>query len=181
MKKLLILILVLFVLSFSTIQVLAVDGVDETPPTEEIPNEPSDFALWVDENIIETVVSAVSMIIFVAVSIVIIYRKLKDFILTSLSLLKKERADTDYIQKSNNDEIKQLKEKVALLTNDLNVANKNLVEATNEINRAYKTFNNLKEEQVKTKEMVRLAFSNDKELVRLGVAEEINKISTKGV
>lgn len=184
-KILLILVMVfgLFAISTSYVSAEEIIPEDETEipniseNEEEIPLEPSELAKWIEENIIQVVASIITALSGIITLLVILFKNAKKL----ANALKKERDDVNLEIKDIIKELSETKE----MYNDLLVAFKGLLdnveESVTEANKANMTFNELKAEIVTTKEMLRVGLSNNKELVRLGIAEEINKIAKKGV
>lgn len=186
MKKLykLLFMIVLFfgLFAISTSYVSAEEVVGEETPipdiTEEVPNnEPSELALWIEENIVEVVVGIVTGLSSLAILLFTLFKNVKKFI----NLLKKERDDVNLEIKDIVKELRENKELYQKVLDAFSDLIEQLKETKEETKLANNTFTELKTTQEITKEMLRIGLSNDKELVRTGVAEEINKLAKKGV
>jgi predicted PurR-regulated permease PerM len=148
---------------------------------EEIPLEPSELAKWIEENIIEVIVGISTSLTTLLIVLFTLYKSVKKF----KEMLKGERDDVNLAIKTLRAEIKEEKEKSIKESNalreELVQLNQELKESKEEVVKAYTTFAELKDEVKASKEMLRVGLSNNKDLVRLGIAEEINKIAKKGV
>ena len=154
---------------------------DNTDIIDEMPTEPSEFAIWVEEHIIEIIIGVLTGTSSLGVVIWQIVRFLKE------RLLEQEKGN-----KEISTENRKLREVNVDLTKQLTEVLKELKENQKNINTIIKAFTDFMEltfkklaligvSQEDIKEMLRLAFSNNKELVKLGVAEEISKIAIKEI
>lgn len=154
---------------------------DNTDIIDEMPTEPSEFAIWVEEHIIEIIIGVLTGTSSLGVVIWQIVRFLKK------RLLEQEKGN-----KEISTENRKLREVNVDLTKQLTEVLKELKENQKNINTIIKAFTDFMEltfkklaligvSQEDIKEMLRLAFSNNKELVKLGVAEEISKIAIKEI
>lgn len=186
-KLLFILVLVMGVLSICTTNYYVsaeevIQEVEDEIPTNDniedlLEEEPSELAKWIEEHVIEIIVgtSTGSALFIAALFYVIAWLKKKT------REMNDERTATEKSIKDYSKEVKTLINVNANLLKEYQELKLEIKDLRDENKKTRETFEQLKEEQATTKEMLRIGFSNDKELVRLGVAEEINTIAKKGV
>lgn len=180
--KWLFVVIATFMLIITPIGIMAL-GEEETPPTEE--ELPSDLALWIEDNIIEIVVGVASGTSLISGGLAFVITWLKK----KTKQMNEERQLTNQAQISQTEQVRLLENYIKSVvvtaiseyTKKLDLTQEQLTSIISGVDTFTKNVENqikvLENEQYKTIEMLRLAFINDKELVRAGVVETINRIA----
>lgn len=182
LMKWLFVVIATFMLIITPIGIMAL-GEEETPPTEE--ELPSDLALWIEDNIIEIVVGVASGTSLISGGLAFVITWLKK----KTKQMNEERQLTNQAQISQTEQVRLLENYIKSVvvtaiseyTKKLDLTQEQLTSIISGVDTFTKNVENqikvLENEQYKTIEMLRLAFINDKELVRAGVVETINRIA----
>lgn len=180
--KWLFVVIATFMLIITPIGIMAL-GEEETPPTEE--ELPSDLALWIEDNIIEIVVGVASGTSLISGGLAFVITWLKK----KTKQMNEERQLTNQAQISQTEQVRLLENYIKSVvvtaiseyTKKLDLTQEQLTSIISGVDTFTKNVEMqikvLENEQYKTIEMLRLAFINDKELVRAGVVETINRIA----
>lgn len=180
LSKMLIIVLVIFGCSLFTLGVSAV----EEPIIEEA-TQPSDLAIWVEEHIIEIIVGVASGTSLISGGLAFVITWLKK----KTKQMNEERQLTNQAQISQTEQVRLLENYIKSVvvtaiseyTKKLDLTQEQLTSIISGVDTFTKNVEMqikvLENEQYKTIEMLRLAFINDKELVRAGVVETINRIA----
>ena len=182
LSKMLIIVLVIFGLSMLTFRVSAAEPIIETP-TEEA--QPSDLALWIEENIIEIAIGTVSgsSVLITGIGLIVAWLRKKT------KEMQVERQQTNQTQLVATDQLRQVQALIdtkfanlmqAYMTK-LGVNEETMVKVLASMETFKQGINDkvalLEAGQVTTNEILRLAISSDTELVRLGIAEIVNRLA----
>lgn len=182
LMKWLFVVIATFMLIITPIGIMAL-GEEETPPTEE--ELPSDLALWIEDNIIEIVVGVASGTSLISGGLAFVITWLKK----KTKQMNEERQLTNQAQISQTEQVRLLENYIKSVvvtaiseyTKKLDLTQEQLTSIISGVDTFTKNVEMqikvLENEQYKTIEMLRLAFINDKELVRAGVVETINRIA----
>jgi hypothetical protein len=180
--KWLFVVLATFMLIITPIGIMAL-GEEETPPTEE--ELPSELALWIEDNIIEIVVGVASGTSLISGGLAFVITWLKK----KTKQMNEERQLTNQAQIAQTEQVRVLEgyikavvvtaiseytKKLDLTQEQLTAIISGVDSFTKNVEMQIKVLEN---EQYKTIEMLRLAFINDKELVRAGVVEAITRVA----
>lgn len=154
---------------------------------EEIPLEetPSDLALWIEDNIIEIVVGVASGTSLISGGLAFVITWLKK----KTKQMNEERQLTNQAQIAQTEQVRVLESYIKAVvvtaiseyTKKLDLTQEQLTSIISGVDTFTKNVEMqikvLENEQYKTIEMLRLAFINDKELVRAGVVEAITRVA----
>lgn len=180
--KWLFVVIATFMLIITPIGIMAL-GEDEVLPTEE--ELPSDLALWIEDNIIEIVVGVASGTSLISGGLAFVITWLKK----KTKQMNEERQLTNQAQVSQTEQVRLLENYIKSVvvtaiseyTKKLDLTQEQLTTIMSGVNTFTKNVEMqikvLENEQYKTIEMLRLAFINDKELVRAGVVEAITRVA----
>ena len=180
--KWLFVVIATFMLIITPIGIMAL-GEDEVLPTEE--ELPSDLALWIEDNIIEIVVGVASGTSLISGGLAFVITWLKK----KTKQMNEERQLTNQAQIGQTEQVRLLENYIKSVvvtaiseyTKKLDLTQEQLTSIISGVDTFTKNVEMkikvLENEQYKTIEMLRLAFINDKELVRAGVVETINRIA----
>lgn len=179
LSKMLIIVLVIFGCSLYTLGVSAV----EEPIIEE-ETQPSDLAIWVEEHIIEIIVGTASgsSVFITGIGLIVAWLRKKT------GEMQTERQQTNQTQLMATDQMKQVQTLIdvkftALMTGFMTRLGLN-EETMTKVLASMETFKQgvndkialLESGQATTNEILRLAISSDTNLVRLGIAETVNRL-----
>lgn len=179
--KLLIFVFIVFGLVCTSISISAVDTIpdDDIENIEETP-QPSEFALWIEENVIQVAIGIGTGVI----TFIIALWRIIIFIKKVLGKIKKEREITNELHNNStlsfNEFTNDLKRDFASLLNDLKATKEQSAYAIEKIDKfvtdTIANFERLTNGQILFGEMLKLTVTNIPELVRNGTAERIIKL-----
>jgi hypothetical protein len=179
--KLLIFVFIVFGLVCTSISISAVDTIpdDDIENIEETP-QPSEFALWIEENVIQVAIGIGTGVI----TFIIALWRIIIFIKKVLDKIKKEREITNELHNNStlsfNEFTNDLKRDFASLLNDLKATKEQSAYAIEKIDKfvtdTIANFERLTNGQILFGEMLKLTVTNIPELVRNGTAERIIKL-----
>ena len=183
--KLLIFVFIVFGLVCTSISISAVD----TIPDDDIENieetlQPSEFALWIEENVIQVAIGIGTGVI----TFIIALWRIIIFIKKVLDKIKKEREITNELHNhstlSFNEFSNELKQALDDLIKNMSLTNGQSKEALDKVNNFVcnidNRFENITLAQETIVETIKLLATNMPELVRNGTAQRIMKVFESG-
>lgn len=181
--KLLIFMFVVFALICTSVSVNGVDNIPDLEENTEIIEEtpqPSEFALWVEENVIPIIIGTGTGFSLLGASLAYIISWLKK----KTKEMKEERKTTNELHNhstiSLNEFRDELKQSLTNLIRSMNLTNEQSKDALDKVNEFVssvdKRFENITLAQETIVETIKLLATNLPELVRNGTAERIMKI-----
>lgn len=181
--KLLIFVFIVFGLVCTSVSVNGVDNIPDLEENTEIIEEtpqPSEFALWIEENVIQVAIGIGTGVI----TFIIALWRIIIFIKKVLDKIKKERETTNELHNHSTISLNkfrdELKQSLTDLIRSMNLTNEQSKDALDKVNEFVSSvdnrFENITLAQETIVETIKLLATNLPELVRNGTAERIMKI-----